>query len=323
MLRAILILGKRPGAVLGRAGLTVCVAALLGAACSPSPGPAAGAPLVVATTSILGDLVSRLAGDDLAVEVLIPAGTDPHDFEASARAAARLRDAVLVAANGLGLEEGLEDALAAAASEGVPVLEIAPFLDPLPAAPTGGTEDAHSGGADPHVWHDPVRMAAAVELIAGRLAALDTGVDAAAWETRAGRLAGEILAAHDRITAELSTVPPERRKLVTNHDTFRYFAERYGFEVVGVVIPGGSTLAEPSAAELAGLVEAIRRAGVTVLFAENVGSSRLLDVVAAELGSEISVVELFTDSLGPPGSDADTYLGMIESNAARIAGALG
>lgn len=322
MLRAILILGKQPGAVLGRAGLTVCVVALLGAACSPSPGPAAGGPLVVATTSILGDLVSRLAGDDLAVEVLIPAGTDPHDFEASARAAARLRDAALVVANGLGLEEGLEDALAAAASEGVPVLEVAPLLDPLPASPTDGAGDAHPGGADPHVWHDPVRMAAAVELIAGRLAALDTGVDAGAWETRAETLAGELLAAHDRITAELSMIPPERRKLVTNHDTFRYFAERYGFEVVGVVIPGGSTLAEPSAAELAGLVEAIRRAGVTVLFGENVGSSRLLDVVAAELGSEISVVGLFTDSLGPPGSDADTYLGMIESNAARIAGAL-
>jgi zinc/manganese transport system substrate-binding protein len=117
-------------------------------------------------------------------------------------------------------------------------------------------------------------------------------------------------------------VPDERRILVTNHDSLGYFADRYGFEVVATVIPGGSTLGEPSSAELAELVALIGETGVPAIFAENVEPSTLAEAVAAEAGSGVAVVELYTDSLGEAGSGADTLIGMLLTNAERIAGAM-
>jgi zinc/manganese transport system substrate-binding protein len=121
----------------------------------------------------------------------------------------------------------------------------------------------------------------------------------------------------------LSPIPPEARKIVTNHEASGYFADRYGFEIIGTVIPGGSTLAEPSAADIADLVNELREEGVTAIFAENTNPTVLAETVAAELGSEVEVFELYSDSLGEPGSGADTYIGMIRSNAETVATALG
>ncbi len=121
----------------------------------------------------------------------------------------------------------------------------------------------------------------------------------------------------------LAGVPPERRLLVTNHEAMGYFAERYGFEILGVVIPGGSTLAEPGAAEVAELAAIIREAEVPAIFAETSYSTALADALASEAGTEVEVVELYTESLGEPGSGAETYTGMVTTNAERIAAALG
>jgi zinc/manganese transport system substrate-binding protein len=111
--------------------------------------------------------------------------------------------------------------------------------------------------------------------------------------------------------------------MVTNHEAFGYFAARYGFEVIGVVIPGGSTLAEPSSAELAALVEIMESESVRVIFAETSQPTALAEAVAAELGGDVDVVELFTESLGPPGSGAETLSKMLLTNAERISAALG
>jgi zinc/manganese transport system substrate-binding protein len=119
----------------------------------------------------------------------------------------------------------------------------------------------------------------------------------------------------------VATVPPDDRLLVTNHEVFGYFADRYGFEVVGAVIPGGSTLAEPSAAELADLVHQIDDRGVPAVFAETSSPTRLAEALAAE-GADVAVVELFSESLGEPGSLGDTYLRMVRTNAERITAAL-
>lgn len=269
---------------------------------------------VVATTTILGDVAANIVGDAGTVEVLVPVGADPHEFQASSRQVAGLVDADLIVANGLGLEEGLEDVLDAAQRDGATVLEIGPDLDPQPFADASG-----EGALDPHVWMDPLRMVEATTLIAEALATIEPETD---WESPASAYRDALLAAHEEIEAILLAVPAQNRKLVTNHDALGYFAARYGFEVVGVVIPGGSTLANPSSAELASLVGEIESAGVQAIFAETIEPTSLADAVADEVGYEVAVVPLYTGSLGEPGSGADTLVGMHISNAHDIAGAL-
>ena len=287
--------------------------------------------MIVATTTILGDVVSNLVGDDGRVETIMPIGADPHDFEASAQQAALIREADLVIANGLGLEEGLVDLIASAEGEGANVLELAPLLDPLPFAGDHGhdedgdeaaePEDDH-GDDDPHFWQDPVRMAEAVRLIAQRLAELQIANPARDWSQRAETYAAEIMDAHAANESVLATVPIERRKLVTNHEAFGYFADRYRFEVIAVVVPGGSTLAAPSAGDLADLVEEMKHEGMRAIFAENTNPTALAEAVAAELDEQVTVVQLYTDSLGEAGSAASTYIGLITENARLVTEAL-
>jgi zinc/manganese transport system substrate-binding protein len=267
---------------------------------------------VVATTTILGDVVRNVVGDGATVEVLIPLGADPHDYQASSQQVAAIRKADLVVANGLGLEEGLSDILESLAADGANVIEIAPLVDPIPF----GDEAA----ADPHVWFDPIRMADAAGLIATEMASVDPKTD---WAARADAYGAELQAADEDITSILGAIPESGRVLVTNHDALEYFAARYDFEVAGTVIPAGTTLAEPSSAALAALVAEIERLGVRAVFAETTEPLALAEAIAAEVGDGISVVELYTGSLGEPGSGADTLIGMLLTDARRIAGALG
>lgn len=267
---------------------------------------------VVASTSILGDIADRIVGGRAKVEVLIPAGVDPHAYQASAAQAALLRNAELVVINGLGLEEGLEDVVEGARGDGVAVLEVGPAVDPLVLG---------SGSFDPHVWLDPVRMAAAVTLIGEALADLDEDV-AAEWRDAAAAYRAEILAVHEEVAVMVAAIPPAHRLLVTEHDSLGYFADRYGFDVVGVIVPGGSTLAEPSAGDLADLVRTIVSTGVSAVFVDSTRPTDLADTVAAETGLDVAVVPLYTGSLGPPGSGAETYLSLLRTDAERITEAL-
>ena len=185
-------------------------------------------------------------------------------------------------------------------------------------------EDGHDhghdhGDEDPHVWHDPLRIAVAVELIAEELAALDPTVD---WSANADAYADELRALDNEVIALLDSVPDDRRKMVTNHDAFGYLEDRYDFEVVGTVIPSVSTWAEPSSSELADLVETMTDENIDVIFTETIEPTTLAEAVAAEVGAEVAVVELFTGSLGGPGSGGETYIEMIRTNATRISGAL-
>jgi zinc/manganese transport system substrate-binding protein len=271
---------------------------------------------VIATTSILGDVVSRLGGAGVELDVMIPRGIDPHDFSPSAQQVAAISSADLIIANGLGLEEGLEDVLAQAESEGIRAIEVGPEVDPLRS--DEGDGDGH-GAFDPHFWQDPLRMKMAVEVIG--LSLVNVGVPEAQELTAVYQ--AEIDAAQAEIVAVLDRVPSDRRLLVTNHDAFGYFADRYGFAIIGTIIPGGSTLAEPSSAEIAALVETIVANDVRAIFVENIGSGGLADILAAETGTEVEVVQLVSDALGEPGSETGTYLGMLVYNASVIADALG
>jgi zinc/manganese transport system substrate-binding protein len=291
------------------------VIAVTAVACGDDSSPDGTATAtIIATTSVWGDVVANVACDGLAdVRTLVPVGGDPHAYEPSLSDRGEMDDAGLVVANGLLLEEGLGDVLESLAGDGANILELAGRLDPLPF----GGDQANQG--DPHVWFDPLRMAEAVRLIATELTAIDGG---AAWSTRAEAYAAELVGAHEQIETILSVIPAQRRLLVTNHDSLGYFAARYGFEVLGTVFPGGSTLSDPSSADLAALVGIVEREQVTAIFAETTEPSALAEAVAAETGIGLTVVDLYTGSLGEAGSGADTLIGMLVTNAERIAAAL-
>jgi zinc/manganese transport system substrate-binding protein len=306
-------------------------AALLLAACggasNDATAPSDGTPTIVATTTVLGSIageIAECAGGS--VTTVMPIGADPHDFSASSSDVATMVGADVVIANGLGLEEGLQDALASAAEDGARVIEIAPLLDPIEFGGHGHEGDAPSkdedehdhGSLDPHVWFDMKRMADAAVIIGDALA--ETG--GSAYADCGAQVADEIRSAEGEVRALMESVPEDRRILVTDHDALGYLADAYGYEVAGVVIPGGSTLAEPSSAELSALVEVIRAEGVPAIFANTADSSALSDAVASEAGGSVQVVELYVGSLGGPDSGADTYVAMMLLNAQRIADAL-
>jgi len=298
-------------AIVGIVGLAA--AAGLAACGSDDEGAGAGAGAgsgadVVVTTNVLGDVVRTIVGDDATVHVVMPPGANPHDFALSAREAATMRDAGVIVVNGRGFEEGLLDTVEAAEADGALVITA-----------TDGLSEADEGA---HFFADPVLMAAAVEQLAAELRANVPALDTDAFTGRVDAYLAALDDLHAEVTDLLAAVPEERRVLVTNHEVLGSFADRYGFEVLGVIVPGGSTLAEPSAADLDDLAQAIAEAGVPAIFAETSAPQRLAQALAAE-GTDVEVVELYTESLGEAGSGADTYLGMVRTNAERIAAALG
>ena len=262
-------------------------------------------PLVAVTTNVLGDVVTEVVGDTADVMVLMPAGADPHSFEVSAKEAARLRTADLVVENGLGLEEGVARHVEAAASDGVPVFTAGDHVDAI----QWTTED--DSGPDPHLWTDPARMVDVVEALDEALR--DAGVEPSGTDAYLDELA----ALDTEMTDAFAGVPDERRALVTNHHVFGYLAERYGFRVVGAVIPSGTTLASPSAADLRDLAAAIDEAGVPTIFADLSQPARLAEVLADEVDVHVEIRSLATESLTEDGV-ASTYLGMMRSNTAAI-----
>ena len=306
-----------------------------------SPSPALS---IVVSTTVLGGVVSDIArcaeGDDQAVTVVMPAGVDPHDFQPSSAHVASMVAADLVIVNGLGLEEGLLPALDSIGSDGARVLEMGALIDPLPFgaeaeehsedehhddhadedhSESGAEEDDHAHGAyDPHFWMDMDRMAAAARLIGEEVETFGAEGYSACGE----EVAASIEAAEQELLDTLAGVPDARRILVTDHDALSYFAESYGFRVIGVVIPGGSTLGEPNSQELAALVSVIQDQDVPAIFGDATLSNEILEILAAEAGRDVQVVSLFIGSLGGPDSGATSYEEMMMTNADRIAQAL-
>ena len=186
-----------------------------------------------------------------------------------------------------------------------------------------GDEHGHEeGGADPHFFTDPVRMAVAVEGITAFLLETVDGLDAEAVQANADAYVAELGALDAEITEIFGDLSDEQRVLITNHEVFGYFADQYDFEVVGTVIPSGSTLDGTSGGALAELAEEIEHEGVPAIFADVSASDELINALAGEVG-EVAVVELFTESLGDADSEGGTYIEMLRTNATRMADALG
>lgn len=261
---------------------------------------------------MLGDVSAMVAQCAQSNAVtLMPIGVDPHDFAPSSEQVATMIAADLVVANGLGLEEGLQDALSAAETDGARVVEIAPLVDPIPFS--------EGESLDPHFWNDVTRMARGAELIGAELADV-TGNEQ--YAQCGAEVSASLLQTDGLVRETLSQVAPDNRVMVTDHDAFGYFAQAYDFEIAGVVIPGGSTLAEPSSRAIADLVDVIESEGVEAIFSNTADPSAIVAAVAAEADTDIEVVELYVGSLGPDGSGAQTYAEMQQTNAQRIAGAL-
>lgn len=294
--------------VLRAAALFAVVGAFAGFGDARAAEPAK--PTVVATISILADYVSAVAGDTLVVETVVPVGGDPHTYEPVPSDARRLARAAMVFRNGLGLERWL-DKLIGAARPDRPVVSLTEGFASLRV-----TEGAYAGDPDPHAWMDPhiaVRYVDAVE----RALRAQYPQHAATYAANAARYREQLAALDRDIAALMKTVPPARRQLVTTHDAFRYFARRYGLNLVASIW-GISTETEPSAREVANIVGAIRKAGVPAVFIETTINPKLMQRIAAEARVRIGA-PLYGDSVGAPGSGADSYLGMMRANAQAIA----
>jgi len=352
--------------------MTLTVTALVAARCGALPEsdtqsqPVAAEPVaanlkageklqVVATTTIIGDLVKNVSGNLVDLTIMIPVGADPHTFAPTPRDAASVANADAVIVNGLGLEAFLDELVENAGGNPV-VVPLAEALESVELAhksdashddaeheahhdeaghdemaheeaeheahheEAGHDEDHHHhAGGDPHVWLNPANVIVMVEEIAATLSELDPA-NSEAYQTNADAYKRQLEELDRWVETQVSQIPAEERKLVTDHDSFNHFASRYDFEIVGAVLPNFSTNAEPSAQELAQLEKAIDQHRAKAVFVGTTLNATLAERMAGDTG--IQLVRLYTGSLGNPDTDADSYINYIRYNTNAIVQAL-
>lgn len=269
---------------------------------------------VLAVESFLADIAQNVAGDRLQIEALLASGVDPHSFQPSPADARRVASAQALIVNGAGFEAFLGDLVKAAGSE-VLVIEASAGLEPRLSQAEGG-----SGEVDPHFWLDPVMVKTYVQNIRDGLSAADPA-GAAEYGRNADAYRAQLDQLDAWIASQVARIPAERRLLVTNHESLGYFAERYGFTLVGTLLHGVSSGASPSAQDLAKLEDDIRRLGVSAVILEMGSDPKLAQQVARDTGVPV-VTEIYTHSLGAADGPAATYLDMMRHNATVIVDAL-
>ena len=296
----------------------ILVVSLLLTACGSDASDGSGDGLkVVASTTIVGDVVSQVGGDLIDLTVLFPPGADPHTFESRPQDIAVISDADVVVIHGLGLEETLESTLDANVN-GL-LVHAAEGVDTI-ALEGGGHEDEHAHeGEDPHTWTDPNNVIIWAGNIASALSEADPA-NAATYQSNTGTYINELRELDTWIRAQVESIPVEQRELVTDHASFGYFAEEYGFEQVGLVVASLSTNAAPSAKELAELTDAIKEHGVPAIFVGTTVNPALAEQVAGDTGAQI--VFVYTGSLSEPGGEADSYITFMRYNVNAIVEAL-
>jgi zinc/manganese transport system substrate-binding protein len=291
--------------------LSFALAAALVTACgsSDSSSSAPGAIDVVVTTTQLGDVVRAIGGNAVAVHQILKPNTDPHDYEPRPKDIQETAGARLVVTSGDNLDQWMGEVIDNAG--GHPVVLDAGAGRPV--ALRGEDTGPEASRLDPHWWHDPVNVEYAVGRIRSALIAADPKARVAI-ERGARAYLGQLHRLDAGIARCFAAVPPAERKLVTDHDAFGYFAERYDIDVVGAVIPSQTTQAQPSAGDLAKLTTVIRREGVQAIFPESSINPKLAKAIARETGASADHT-LYGDTLGPAGSSGATYLSMEVANA--------
>jgi zinc/manganese transport system substrate-binding protein len=282
------------------------------AACGDDDDASTDKPDVVATTVQITALTREVAGDKIDLTGIIPAGADAHEFEPTASHLTAIEGADLILRHGIGLDEWLDDTISA--NDDAEVVTVTEGI-----SPRKGEEDGEEVD-DPHVWHDPANDKLMVDNIAAALVLVDPN-NKKTYEDNATAYKEKLDETREQVQAIIDEIPEGERKLVTNHDAFGYFAEAFGLEIVGAVIPAISTDVEPSAQETAELLDTIEREGVKAIFAESSVNADLAAQLASDANVQI-VDDLYGDSLGEPGSGADAVDGMLLANARKIADAL-
>jgi zinc/manganese transport system substrate-binding protein len=281
---------------------------LLVAGCGGS-GSDSGKVSAVATTTQIGDFVREVGGNDVDVHQILAPNTDPHDYEPRPDDVTTTADAKLVFENGDNLDAWMGKVVDDSGSNAKTVDLGAGVPVKLPGESIGPEASQY----DPHWWHDPRNAEAAVSQIAAQLSALDPA-DRATFEANARTYEAKLRTLDAGIRACLDSVPAADRKLVTDHDAFGYFANRYGIQVVGAVIPSQTTQAQPNAQDLSNLADLVRSENVKAIFPESSLSPKLAETIASETGATADHT-LYGDTLGPDGSAGDTYLKMEAANA--------
>ena len=280
---------------------------------SPNEDPPAGRLRVVVTTTQIADFTAQVGGETILLTALLEPNQDAHDFEAEPSDLRALASADLVLRNGLQLDDFVNKAVSQA---NAPIVVVTDGIPLRPATP-GGDVDAD---ADPHVWHSVSNARLMVENIRDALIEAD-GPNSRQYEENAQTYIGELAALEDEIQAKVASLPQVCRKVISNHDVFGYFADAYGFELIGSLVSSTSSAARASASDVAELVGKIRDSGVPAIFSEASANSGLIRQAAREANVAI-VDDLFGDSLGLDSSEGSTYIGMMRWNTARIVEAL-
>ncbi|MBX7449572.1 metal ABC transporter substrate-binding protein [Mycolicibacterium sp. 3033] len=289
------------------------VAALVVTVSACGGGADPGRSEIVVTTNILGDVVRHVVGDAAEVRVLMKPNADPHSFGISAQEAAAMNSAGLIVYNGLGLEENVERNVESAAEQGVPTLAVGEDIDPI-----RYSEGDTAGAPDPHFWTDPQRMITAVGVIEDAIVNEVNGIDTAAIVRNAEVYRRQLTELDASMAADFETIAVQRRKLVTNHHVLGYLAQRFGFTVIGAIVPSGTTLAAPSPSDLESLVGAIETARVPAIFIDSSQPEKLARVLSEQADIAVTIVPLYSESLSPPGTPGATYVDMMRSNTDSI-----
>ncbi len=279
----------------------------------PAGTVAAGAKVnVVATTTQIQDFVRNVGGDRVAITGILKPNVDPHDYEPTVADADATSKATIIFVHGIGLDNWIAKTITNANAQS-PVVAVTEGIAPIKGS-------AESPDGDPHLWFDPTLATRMVATIAGALGRVDSA-NAATYQANAQRYTAQIAQMDTQVQGIFDQVPKERRKLVTNHDAFRYLANHFGLTIVGAVIPSTSDTAEPTAKQINDLIATIKREQVKAIFAESSANPKVAAQVAQETGITI-VDNLYGDTLGAPGSDGETYLKMMVADATTITNAL-
>ncbi|MFB2737586.1 metal ABC transporter substrate-binding protein [Umezakia ovalisporum] len=272
-------------------------------------------PQVVATSTIIADWAEKVGGEEIELIGLLQPGVDPHVYEPTPADSRVLETADLILYNGYNLEPGLIN-LMNGAGENVPKIAVGEVVKPL-------QSDAYEGTVvpDPHVWGSAANAMAMINVIRDELIKLSPA-EQAEFTQRASVLTDELQQLHNWINQQIQTIPPGKRQLVTTHDAFQYYGQAYGMTMAGTLI-GISTEEQPSAQTVQRLVESIKKTNAPAIFAETTINPALIKTVAEEAGVKLAPHQLYSDSIGAKGSDADSYVKMMVANTRTIVQALG